>query len=79
MEKLELVANDAGRALRTLEEVLREPLSPIVRDASIQRFEYTFEVTWKLTKEYMKDVEGIVCNSPKSCFREAFRIGIHKR
>ncbi|AFV23859.1 nucleotidyltransferase substrate binding protein, HI0074 family [Methanolobus psychrophilus R15] len=24
----------------------------------------------------MKDVEGIVCNSPKSCFREAFRIGI---
>jgi len=76
MEKLELVANDAGRALRTLEEVLREPLSPIVRDASIQRFEYTFEVTWKLIKEYMKDVEGIVCNSPKSCFREAFRIGI---
>ncbi|MDI3539206.1 MAG: hypothetical protein PWR29_449 [Methanolobus sp.] len=76
MEKLDLVANDAGKALKTFEEVLREPFSPIVRDASIQRFEYTFEVTWKLIKEYMKGMEGIVCNSPKSCFREAFRMGI---
>ncbi|MDW7732621.1 MAG: HI0074 family nucleotidyltransferase substrate-binding subunit [Methanolobus sp.] len=76
MEKLEMVANDAKKALRTLEEVLEEPFSLIVRDASIQRFEYTFEITWKLIREYLKDKEGIVCNSPKSCFREAFRMNL---
>jgi nucleotidyltransferase substrate binding protein (TIGR01987 family) len=47
-----------------------------VRDAGVQRFEYTFEVLWKLLKEYLSYKEGIVCNSPKSCFREAFSVGI---
>lgn len=64
MEKLEMIAHDAKRALMTLEEVLKEPFSPIVRDASIQRFEYTFEISWKLIREYLKEKEGIVCNSP---------------
>jgi len=76
MEKLEMILGDARRALATLEEVLDEPFSLIVRDASIQRFEYTFEVTWKLIIQYLKDREGIVCNSPKSCFREAFKVDL---
>ncbi|KXS43392.1 nucleotidyltransferase substrate binding protein [Methanolobus zinderi] len=76
MEKLEMILGDARRALATLEEVLDEPFSLIVRDASIQRFEYTFEVTWKLIRQYLKDREGIVCNSPKSCFREAFKVDL---
>lgn len=76
MEKLAMMAFDAKKALNTLEEILKEPFSPIVRDASIQRFEYTFEITWKLIREYLRDREGIVCNSPKSCFREAFRMKI---
>ncbi|MEW5766292.1 MAG: nucleotidyltransferase substrate binding protein [bacterium] len=48
----------------------------IVRDAAIQRFEYTFEAIWKFLKEYLKQEEGIMCNSPKSCFREAFSLGL---
>ncbi len=76
MEKLEMILGDARRALATLEEVLDESFSLIVRDASIQRFEYTFEVTWKLIRQYLKDREGIVCNSPKSCFREAFKVDL---
>ncbi|WXJ86724.1 hypothetical protein MHOCP_07400 [Moorella humiferrea] len=32
------------RALATLEEALAQPFSVIVRDAAIQRFEYTFEL-----------------------------------
>ena len=72
MEKLKRKLEDAKRALSTLEEVLGLEYSKIVRDATIQRFEYTFEATWKLLKEFLQYREGIVCNSPKSCFREAF-------
>ena len=64
------------RAVATLDEILQMPASVIVRDASIQRFEYTFESLWKLLKAYLQEHEGIVCNSPKRCFREALRVGL---
>ncbi|AEH22266.1 nucleotidyltransferase substrate binding protein, HI0074 family [Thermodesulfobacterium geofontis OPF15] len=76
MEKLKRKLEDAKKAIVTLEEILMEKYSKIVRDATIQRFEYTFEVAWKLLKEYLYHKEGIVCNSPKSCFREAFSVGL---
>src|SRR3989304_6784386 len=74
MEKLRIVAEEAGRALKTLKEITDEPYSEIIRDASIQRFEYSFEIFWKLLKEYLREKEGIICESPKSCFREAFKV-----
>ncbi len=55
---------------------MQQPFSVIVRDAAIQRFEYTFEAFWKFIKEYLKTKEGIICNSPKSCFREVFTVGM---
>ncbi|MBE0525173.1 MAG: nucleotidyltransferase substrate binding protein [Methanosarcinales archaeon] len=48
----------------------------ILLDAAIQRFEYSFEVFWKFTKEYLRVKEGIVCNSPKSCFKESFKVNL---
>ena len=72
--KLQMKARVAKRALGTLKEIMEEPYSVIIRDAAIQRFEYTFEAIWKLIKEYLIEREGIVCNSPKSCFREAFKM-----
>ncbi len=74
MEKLKILTENAGRALKTLKEITEEPYSVIVRDAAIQRFEYSFEIFWKFLKEYLSAREGIVCNSPKSCFREAFKV-----
>ena len=76
MERLKLRYQDARRALSTFEEILAEPFSVIVRDAAVQRFEYTFEAVWKFIKQYLKDKEGIVCNSPKSCFKELFGLGL---
>ena len=76
MERLKLRYQDARRALETFEEILVEPFSVIVRDAAVQRFEYTFEAVWKFIKQYLKDKEGIVCNSPKSCFKELFGLGL---
>ncbi|MEB2309074.1 MAG: HI0074 family nucleotidyltransferase substrate-binding subunit [Candidatus Brocadiaceae bacterium] len=75
MERLTLKYKDTLHALNTLNEILRQPFSIIVRDATIQRFEYTFEALWKYIKEYLKEREGIIANSPKSCFRELFSLG----
>jgi len=75
MERLNLRYQDALRALGTLKQIGKEPFSIIVRDAAIQRFEYTFEAFWKFIREYLKEKEGIVVNSPKACFKEIFSLG----
>ena len=61
-----------ARALARLEEALREPATPIVRDACIQRFEFCFELAWKAIQAALRR-EGRDCTSPRSCFREAFK------
>ena len=76
MERLFLKYSDAQKAVQTFKEILREPFSIIVRDATIQRFEYTFEALWKFLKEYLKLKEGVVANAPKSVFREIFTLGL---
>lgn len=76
MEKLTILMRDNDRALKTLEEIFETSYSIIVRDAAIQRFEYCFEIGWKCLKEWLRSKEGIICNSPKSCFREAFKNGL---
>jgi nucleotidyltransferase substrate binding protein (TIGR01987 family) len=76
MERITLRYNDTRKALDTLREIVNEPYTIIVRDAAIQRFEYTFEALWKFLKEYLQEKEGIVCSSPKACFREIFTVGL---
>ena len=76
MERLNLKLKDTQRALTTLNEILKEPYSIIIRDASIQRFEYTFEAFWKFLKEFLKTKKGIIANSPKDCFRAIFSLGL---
>jgi len=76
LEELKKKYQYARKAWDTLNEVLKEDFSSVVRDAAIQRFEYTFETTWKVLKVYLKEREGIIANSPKSVFREALSVGI---
>ena len=66
--------SDASKALKTLSEILQEKYSTTIQDAAIQRFEYTTEALWKCLQLYLKESEGIVSASPKSCMREAKRI-----
>lgn len=75
MEKLNSLLVDTKKALSQLERILIEPRTEIIRDASIQRFEFTFELFWKLVKAYLLEIEGIDCNSPKSCFRGLLNTG----
>ena len=76
MERLSLRFQDARAALGTLQEILAQPFNKIVRDATIQRFESTFEAFWKWVRAWLKEKEGIVANSPKTCFREIFSLGL---
>ena len=62
-------------ALQRLREALAEPETTLVRDAAIKRFEFTFELAWKATQRLLRD-QGILCRSPKECFREAFAFGL---
>ncbi|MBU1118844.1 nucleotidyltransferase substrate binding protein [Patescibacteria group bacterium] len=63
--------DDFKQALDSWKEALDTKYSDITRDASIQRFEFTFELLWKVVKLYLKEQEDIECVSPKSCIREA--------
>jgi nucleotidyltransferase substrate binding protein (TIGR01987 family) len=63
------------RALATLEEALAQPFSVIVRDATIQRFEYTFELAWKLFRKVAR-IEGLEVNSPRQAIRAAYDAGL---
>lgn len=55
---------ETEKALKTLPEILREPYSVIGRDATIQRFNYTYELFWKLMRDYLHSHEGTACNLP---------------
>ncbi len=80
MDKLIKQLNDFDKSLRRLKEALdiasenkNNRLFIFLRDSSIQRFEFTFEIFWKMTKSALLYFEGVECNSPKSCMRELFR------
>ena len=58
-------------ALCTLEEVLMLEKNDVVRDATIQRFEYTVEVFWKALKIHLRETAGVDAATPKAALREA--------
>jgi len=61
-------------ALNTLEEALREPKTDLARDATIQRFEYVFELSWK-TISVAANYMGLSCQSPREAVKAAFKQG----
>ena len=77
MDKLTEKLDTACNALKTLQELIGQENIPIIhRDAAIQRFEYTFEATWKAAKIYLTRIEGIEAASPKKVIRSCFQVGI---
>lgn len=72
--------NDFEKAVNRLKESIDEsklhPKSSTLKDGVIQRFEFTYELCWKLMK-YFLEIEGIgEAKSPRSTFREAFQYGL---
>lgn len=67
---------DFKKALSRLQEALLLPVNDINRDASIQRFEFCFDLAWKCAKEVLEKRHGTICVSPKTCLREAYKNGL---
>lgn len=72
---LDRLLRDLTAALDRLGEALREPKSDIVRDAAIQRFEFSFELFWKALKARDEN-EGLRVVSPREALRAAFQLGL---
>ena len=64
------------KAMDRFSEALQEPESSIVMDATIQRFEFTYELMWKTLKNFLEDVHGIRTVSPRQVFVEAYSLSI---
>ncbi len=80
MERLKERIQVAKKALDAFEQVLNlEEDSTIIRDAAIQRFDFTFEACWKATKQFLFDVEGFDVDSPKGVMRAAREVNIFYR
>ena len=76
MERLRERLDVAQKALATLQEALAETNpTVIVRDAAIQRFEYTFEAVLKTGQEFLRRQEGLDVGSPKGVMRGLFQTG----
>lgn len=57
MAEAPLILTPLKRALSTLEEALSAPDSSFVRDSIVKRFEYTYEMSWKMMQRYLKHRE----------------------
>ena len=51
------------------------PASEINRDATIKRFEFCFELCWKLMQAILQE-HGIEAYGPKGSIREAAKLGL---
>ena len=77
LERINDLYGNFKNALARLQEALNEDLSKgnIIIDGTIQRFEFTFELSWKLAK-FILSYNGIEAESPRMIIKEGFKIGI---
>ena len=57
-------------------QAYQENPAKIIRDGVIQRFEFTCELAWKTTREFLLDQGFTELNSPKATMRKAFSYGL---
>ncbi len=66
---------EVQNAVARLQEAVTQAESSIVRDAVIQRFEFTFELTWKALQLYLEH-RGLECGSPRATLKKSFSEGL---
>ncbi|WP_416148293.1 HI0074 family nucleotidyltransferase substrate-binding subunit [Salipaludibacillus sp. HK11] len=77
MERLRQRLKSAEKALTSFRQLamLKNP-SEVERDASIQRFEFSYEACWKAAKQYLFDMEGLYIGSPKGVIRSSREVNL---
>lgn len=63
------------QAVSRLEDALRQPKNEFIRDAVIQRFEFCFELAWKMLRLKLQD-EGLAVNTPRETLQQALVAGM---
>ena len=77
IEQIRLKKEDYHHVFIRLQAALRKDadMDDMYLDATIQRFEFCFELAWKLMKAVLQ-YDGIEANSPRSCIRESWKQGL---
>jgi nucleotidyltransferase substrate binding protein (TIGR01987 family) len=74
-ERLGYAVSRYSDSVKRLKEAVEMDENPLSIDGTIQRFEFTFEQAWKTVQKFLR-FEGVDCNSPRNCMKEAFSIGL---
>ena len=78
LQKCENFCHAVDRLGEALAAWAAQPSSSVIRDGVIQRFEFTFELSWKSLRAYMQDqgadTSAIVFS--KQVFRSAYAAGL---
>lgn len=79
MKRLDERFQDYAKALDRLKEAFLEQPTPIIIDGTLQRYEFTFELAWKIMKDYL-EYNGLSDNlaSPRGIIKLAFQSKIIK-
>lgn len=74
MERFEQKKEDFFNAFDRLKEAIQEEPTEVVIDGVLHRFEFTFELSWKLLKYYMEYL-GLVetIGSPRETIQNGFK------
>lgn len=77
MSKIDLAVTKLEKALISLEDIYMKPPTAdrATIDATIQRFEFTFELFWKLLKLFLNE-KGVEVQFPKDVLQEAYKASI---
>jgi nucleotidyltransferase substrate binding protein (TIGR01987 family) len=74
MTSSDIQLRDFGAALDALDRALREVPNEFVRDSAIQRFEFCFELSWKIGQKFLQHF-GVVATSPRAVVLEMAQQG----
>ena len=72
-DRFTLALSHFERALIRLHEVLAQPEDEFIRDATIQRFEFTFEAAWKAMYRWLRARSVDLDEDAYSAIPEAFK------
>lgn len=74
-ERLNQRIADFVKGVRQLERAVAKPYDEFLRDAVIQRFEFCYELAWKLLKLRLEQ-EGISALTPRQALRESLQAAL---
>ena len=72
LDRAGLMLSELNDALERLREALARPEDAFIRDASIKRFEFCFELAWKSIQSIAR-LEGQDCVTPRAAFSLAWQ------